>query len=266
MIDPLESRRLLSATFHANTGNLDVDGTSGDDVITFAKVNTSKGTRLHVTINGTTDSFNAAKIKVIKVTADDGNDSVTIGTIGIPSTVDGGAGDDALVGGDNRDKLIGGDGNDSLSGAAGNDTLIGGDGIDSSNGGDGDDLIIPDNGSNADDIIIGGAGNDTVDYSGSTIPVVLVLGTEPKPRTSTTSSPRISKPSSAANSTTGLPTPQPCHTPSSAARAMTSSSATAMAKHSTAATERTRSSPAKVGIQRAETSATSSPATAGKIC
>ncbi|QID17096.1 retention module-containing protein [Nitrogeniibacter mangrovi] len=56
-------------------------------------------------------------------------------------TLDGGGGNDILVGTDLVDTLNGGDGNDTLYGGGGNDTL---------NGGDGNDLLV------------GGAGNDTL--------------------------------------------------------------------------------------------------------
>ncbi len=118
MIDPLERRTLLSSSLNPTTGILFVDGTAGNDVITFQKVTTSKGPRLNVSINSATEGFNIKKITAIRVSAGDGNDTVTIGSLGIKTTVDGGAGDDALTGGDQQDKLFGGDGNDSMFGAA----------------------------------------------------------------------------------------------------------------------------------------------------
>jgi Ca2+-binding RTX toxin-like protein len=48
-------------------------------------------------------------------------------------TLDGGAGDDILIGGDGDDVLLGGPGDDGLIGGPGNDTI---------DGGDGDDIII----------------------------------------------------------------------------------------------------------------------------
>lgn len=57
-------------------------------------------------------------------------------------TLDGAAGNDALMGGNSNDSLIGGAGNDSLIGNAGDDVLEGGAGNDSLNGGDGDDRFV----------------------------------------------------------------------------------------------------------------------------
>ena len=67
-------------------------------------------------------------------------------------TLDGGAGNDSIIGSGNNDKLIGG---------VGNDTLEGGLGYDSVSGGAGDDFII---GGAGNDSIVGGAGENTLVY------------------------------------------------------------------------------------------------------
>jgi autotransporter-associated beta strand protein len=87
------------------------------------------------------------------------------------ASIQGGAGNDILVGGSGADTLDGGDGDDRLIGGIGSDTLIGGRGDDEITGGDGDDRLIGDRsvgGTNvaADgegrDVISGGAGNDRI--------------------------------------------------------------------------------------------------------
>jgi len=122
-------------------------------------------------------------------------------------TIDGGAGDDTIDGGAGDDVLIGGSGNDTIIGGSGDDVLRGGSGQDTLDGGAGNDTadhsdiglgvtvdlgagtasygmvtetlasIENDIGSNQDDTIRGdgGAGNDTVDYTTSSVPVVVVL-------------------------------------------------------------------------------------------
>src|SRR5581483_4629616 len=104
MIDLLEARYLLasvSATFHSKTGIVDVEGTNQPDTISFAIVKDTKGSHLHVSSGSSViGSFTASKVSAIRVNCGDGNDSVTVGSIGIATTVDGGAGDDALLGGD----------------------------------------------------------------------------------------------------------------------------------------------------------------------
>jgi Ca2+-binding RTX toxin-like protein len=71
--------------------------------------------------------------------------------------LDGGAGDDVVVGGAWNDDLIGEEGNDRLDGNGGDDTLLGGDGRDQLRGGAGDDGLA---GGPGGDRLFGGAGND----------------------------------------------------------------------------------------------------------
>ncbi|MEW6567040.1 MAG: calcium-binding protein [Chloroflexota bacterium] len=73
--------------------------------------------------------------------------------------VTGGNGNDIIIGNDLNNNLSGGNGNDALSGGASNDTLTGGAGNDSLDGGDGNDNL---NGSAGNDVLTGGAGNDTL--------------------------------------------------------------------------------------------------------
>lgn len=63
-------------------------------------------------------------------------------------TIDGGAGNDVLIGNGSADQLLGGDGDDYLSGRVGNDAI---------DGGGGDDLVM---GGLGNDSIVGGTGND----------------------------------------------------------------------------------------------------------
>ncbi|MFN4158593.1 MAG: M10 family metallopeptidase [Gemmobacter sp.] len=82
--------------------------------------------------------------------------------------IEGGPGNDRLVGTSGADLIHGYGGNDRLEGAAGNDTLYGGDGDDALLGQAGDDLIYGGEGndqiaaSDGNDTVYGGAGNDTV--------------------------------------------------------------------------------------------------------
>ncbi len=98
-----------------------------------------------------------------------------------PLTIDGGPGNDQIVGSTDPDKLYGREGNDSinaqdgadlleggpgndfLTASEGNDTLVGGPGADSLSGGYGDDLLDGDDGE-ADTSFNGGPGTDTLFY------------------------------------------------------------------------------------------------------
>ena len=76
--------------------------------------------------------------------------------------IHGGFGNDRLFGWKGNDELRGGNGNDVLFGNAGADTLIGSNGIDKLNGGAGDDII---NGGRGKDILSGGDGADIFSFS-----------------------------------------------------------------------------------------------------
>lgn len=73
----------------------------------------------------------------------DGNDHVIVsGRVKRPMIIDGGAGDDNLMGGYDDDILLGGSGSDILHGSRGRDILIGGGGNDTLLGGYGQDILI----------------------------------------------------------------------------------------------------------------------------
>ena len=80
-------------------------------------------------------------------------------------TVNGGIGNDTIIGGELADALNGGDGNDTLNGAGGNDTLTSGGGLDIVNGGAGDDrlVILAQTNIVAGESYSGGSGFDTLD-------------------------------------------------------------------------------------------------------
>ncbi|MGE4103706.1 MAG: calcium-binding protein [Pirellulales bacterium] len=99
-----------------------------------------------------------------------GNDTLIVDPAVLGLGTWGSYGDAILEGGDGDDILVGGSGNDHLIGGAGNDTLISDPsffGLSSSysagndllEGGDGDDLLV---GGNGNDVLLGGAGNDTI--------------------------------------------------------------------------------------------------------
>ena len=87
----------------------------------------------------------------------------------------GGAGDDTLTGSTADNVLSGGAGNDILNGLAGNDVLRGGAGNDIENGSDGDDTFDEGTAASGNDSLHGGSGVDTVDYSGRTNDLTVVM-------------------------------------------------------------------------------------------
>jgi serralysin len=110
----------------------------------------------------------------------DGNDAAVLGTGGADlldfsgllsssgiAYIDGGAGNDKLLGTGEADDLRGGVGNDVLSGNDGNDKLTGGAGVDTVDGGNGDDTILFGGTEGQGDTMIGGAGFDAVEITGA---------------------------------------------------------------------------------------------------
>jgi Ca2+-binding RTX toxin-like protein len=124
-------------------GVLTVAGTAGDDAIFVLPKGKPKaqGATVTLVINGVAQVFTG--VNSIDITALEGNDFVHLaGSIRVPATIDGGAGNDRIKGGKGADLLLGGDGDDWLNGNQGRDVLIGGAGADRLIGGPGDDLLI----------------------------------------------------------------------------------------------------------------------------
>jgi Ca2+-binding RTX toxin-like protein len=99
---------------------------------------------------------------MLTINAGAGNDTITAETLAagiIGLTIDGGAGNDIIVGSRGNDILLGGDGNDTVTGGQGNDTASLGNGNDTFvwNPGDGSDVVD------------GGAGTDTLVFNGANI-------------------------------------------------------------------------------------------------
>ena len=119
-----------------------------------------------------TSASSASEIAKIAVDARAGDDLVRIDdsngafTDSIPTTLDGGAGNDTLAGGAGAETLLGGDGNDSIDGNGGNDRALLGAGDDTFvwDPGDGSDIVEGQDG--ADTMLFNGAGGaEQVDLS-----------------------------------------------------------------------------------------------------
>jgi Ca2+-binding RTX toxin-like protein len=99
-----------------------------------------------------------------------GSDDYILGEAGDDIIVAGG-GDDVVYGGTGNDRIYGGDGDDFLLGEDGNDVINGGAGADTIDGGNGNDKLYGDAGDDriwggaGDDFLFGGAGNDRL-YGG----------------------------------------------------------------------------------------------------
>lgn len=101
-------------------------------------------------------------------TLNGGNGNDTLLGLGADDSLIGGSNDDVLIGGADNDQLNGGSGNDTLSGEAGSDLCLGGAGADKISGGDDADTV---NGQAGNDSLTGDDGDDYV-YGGAGIDTV----------------------------------------------------------------------------------------------
>ena len=155
-------------------GVLEIKGTDGGDKIAL-RLQAGRPDVLDVDLDddGSADfSFERARFTQIAVNAKSGDDVVRIDesngvfTDKIPTTIDGGDGNDSIAGGTGNETLLGGDGNDSIDGNGGNDVASLGAGDDTFvwDPGDGSDTVEGDDG--ADTMLFNGANaNERVELS-----------------------------------------------------------------------------------------------------
>jgi Ca2+-binding RTX toxin-like protein len=149
-------------------GILTADGTWGGEDITVQRVG---GDDLRITIDNLARTFDMDDFTGILVRGNNGYDHLRIldpiiaGSLVRKVTLDGGNGNDTIVGSDLADVLRGGEGDDALQGLGGADAIFGGGGDDFVNGGAGSDFLDGGGGNdrlNADDdeldTVLGGAG------------------------------------------------------------------------------------------------------------
>ena len=157
-----------SASIVGGTATLNLDG--ADDNVT---VSVSGGLLVHGQTTGGLNSgvdwdsatagdqtVPANGTFVVVVNGGDGNDSLSVlakDTEIVTAALNGGPGDDVLIGSDTGDSLEGLDGNDRLVGAKGGDDM---------SGGVGNDTLVWNNGDGTD-FIEGDAGNDTTEVNGN---------------------------------------------------------------------------------------------------
>ena len=140
-------------------------GTKVDDKITL-RLQAGRPDKLEVDVgdDGSADfRFDRKHIAAIEVDAASGDDLVRIDesngvfTDSIPTTIDGGDGNDTIAGGTGNETLLGGDGNDTIDGNGGNDVAF---------LGAGDDTFVWDPGDGSD-TIEGQDGADTMLFNGA---------------------------------------------------------------------------------------------------
>ncbi len=141
------------------TDTVEINGGNGDEQFT----TTANGTRVRFDrLSPAPFSLDIGTSENLVLNMNGGNDSFSAtGNLAalIHLTVDGGAGDDTILGSNGADLLLGGDDNDFIDGQQGNDTILMGAGNDTFQWDPGD----------GSDIVEGQAGADTVVFNGAAI-------------------------------------------------------------------------------------------------
>ena len=163
-VEQLETRRVLASAIQAGMWTIrgDRDPLQSDDVIVVDR-NPADAAQLRATVNGVLVGVRPeARVRMISVLGGRGDDTITIAIAGntrIRTVLDGGRGDDTIIGAAGRDLLRGGPGKDTLRGGGGTDELWGGSGDDDLAGGQGNDLL---RGESGRDTLRGGQGRNTL--------------------------------------------------------------------------------------------------------
>lgn len=150
-------------TFSNDDGFTLITGDDDDNV----EVHELADGRLVVYVNGEEIELTVEQSADLTIETGDGDDDVSISTnVEASLTVDGGAGNDRIIGGSGDDELVGGSGADTIRGRQGDDKILGGTGSDELSGGSGNDRILGGSGSDelsggsGDDNVLGGSGSD----------------------------------------------------------------------------------------------------------
>ncbi|GEM_PF-3883816 len=181
MIENLESRRLLTATYEVDGTVLRITGTANRDDLAFGLSPDGLHVDVNVFENGvlvTQESFPVGRFTLISARLGDGADTFIAGEIPVPVIVRGERGPDSLSGGAGNDTFSGGGGDDYIFGREGDDSITGGLQADLLLGGRNNDTIVAFSDLLTDDTIAGGQGTDTVDYSTVSDNVFVNVGTD----------------------------------------------------------------------------------------
>jgi Ca2+-binding RTX toxin-like protein len=171
LFESLETRRLYAVLVGTQ---LQVTGGAGNDTI---KVSQQDAATIRVEQNGGVTFFADNAVGSILINGNAGNDTLQMLTsvafpLTEPGTINGGTGNDNMLGAEGNDILNGGDGNDNMTGGKGNDSMDAGTGTNNLSGGDGNDQMTAGTGK---DVFNGGAGTDSVSYATRTAGLNITL-------------------------------------------------------------------------------------------
>ncbi|HSO32921.1 MAG TPA: calcium-binding protein [Labilithrix sp.] len=185
--DTLTAFTATAATLNGGPGNDTLIGDSGNDTLNGGAGNDIlRGAGGNDILNGDdgNDTFDegSASNGGDVMTGGAGTDTVDYSarTVAVTVTMDGVAANDGETGElDNVkadvENIKGGSGNDVITGNALSNVITGGAGNDTLNGGAGDDVFLMGAAADGNDTVSGGAGVDTVDYSGRSADLTVVL-------------------------------------------------------------------------------------------
>jgi Ca2+-binding RTX toxin-like protein len=157
-IQPLEERCVLSAASLLGEGTVLVVGSDEANSISVGHLQNSDF--ITIRVDDSSFTFPSSAIRHIHIRAQGGDDIVRVRpSVTQTMTIEGGDGNDLIVGSQQRDLIYGGDGHDRLLGQGGNDSIDGGSGGDWIEGGSGNDRL---SGADGVDIIFGGSGDDQI--------------------------------------------------------------------------------------------------------
>lgn len=153
LLETLELRTFFNATLV--NGTLQVTGTDAAETI---NIDLNANNQIVATVGGSASQFDATQVTGITVDALGGDDVVNVAdTILLPTTLNGGDGNDTLNGGAGVDQINGGAGEDRIDGNKGNDVA---------HMGEGNDRFIWDPGDGSD-VVEGEGGRDLLRFNGS---------------------------------------------------------------------------------------------------
>jgi len=171
LFESLETRRMFAVLVGTQ---LQVTGGAGNDVI---RVSQQDAATIRVEQNGVVQFFADGSVSTVLINGNAGNDTLhMLSTVALPlteaGTINGGTGNDNMVGANGNDVMTGSDGDDIMRGGIGNDSMDAGAGSNSLDGGDGNDQMTAGTGR---DVFIGGTGTDGVSYATRTASLNITL-------------------------------------------------------------------------------------------
>lgn len=164
VFETLEGRRLMSAAINFHSGLLVVE--ADPNTASRIQVRLLNESVVRASVNAEARSYPVNQVRAIQIIGSEKDDFISIDPLlGLPASIDGGAGNDVILGGSGFDTINGGSGDDVIQGhgilsaGSGNSIVRATRGKNTITGGPGNDLLI---GGTGHDTIYGGTGHSTL--------------------------------------------------------------------------------------------------------